>query len=147
MTDKKAEAKERILNTAIRLFADYGFAGVGVREIAKQAAVNLSMISYYYGGKGELLKGIIEEFFEDYIRVIEDSIQTEGDIEKRVPVMVRAIVNHIRLNKDLARVALYEMPVDMPEIIEFKAAKIKQIVTIVGENLLSAGGLLSGRPS
>ena len=47
--EKKSESpRQKILEAAISLFAKKGYTGVGVREIAKIAKVNISMISYYY---------------------------------------------------------------------------------------------------
>ena len=49
--DKQIE----ILNVAERLFAEEGFDGTSVRDIAKNANVNVAMISYYFGSKEKLL--------------------------------------------------------------------------------------------
>ena len=70
MTEQQIkDAKERILDAAISLFAQKGHAAVGVREIARVANVNISMISYYYEGKIGILKAIIERFHDSYFQV------------------------------------------------------------------------------
>lgn len=46
-----AEARHRLLHTALRLFARKGFAKTSTREIAREAEVNISAISYYFGDK------------------------------------------------------------------------------------------------
>jgi DNA-binding transcriptional regulator YbjK len=46
-----AEARHRLLHTALRLFAQKGFAKTSTREIAREAEVNISAISYYFGDK------------------------------------------------------------------------------------------------
>ena len=61
---KDENSKERILKTATKLFAQKGFGGTSVREIAKNAGVNVAMISYYWGGKKELYQGIIDDMVE-----------------------------------------------------------------------------------
>ena len=53
--------KERIRNSAMELFAKYGFAGVSTRDIANHASVNISMISYYFDSKDNLLYGLISD--------------------------------------------------------------------------------------
>ncbi|HNP53387.1 MAG TPA: TetR family transcriptional regulator [Ferruginibacter sp.] len=50
MSDKR----QHIIENAEILFADKGFEGTSVRDIAKQAGVNLAMISYYFGSKEKL---------------------------------------------------------------------------------------------
>ncbi len=62
--EKDENSKQKILNSAIKLFANKGFDTVSVREICKDAGVNLCMISYYFGGKKELYKAIIDNLIE-----------------------------------------------------------------------------------
>ena len=57
-------SKEKILKSAIKLFAQKGYDAVSIREICKNAGCNICMISYYWGGKQELYNGIIENFKE-----------------------------------------------------------------------------------
>lgn len=44
-------ARDRLITAAIDLFGRKGFDAVGTREIAQAAAVNISAILYYFGGK------------------------------------------------------------------------------------------------
>ncbi len=75
MTDSdKISSRDRIFNAAISLFAQKGYSAVGVRELATEAGVNISMISYYFGGKIGLLKDIIEQFYNEYSEIIRNSI-------------------------------------------------------------------------
>ena len=57
-------SKEKILKSAIKLFAQKGYDAVSIREICKNAGCNICMISYYWGGKQELYNGIIENLLE-----------------------------------------------------------------------------------
>jgi AcrR family transcriptional regulator len=52
------EKQIQIMEAAERLFADHGFAGTSVRDIAEAAAVNLAMISYYFGSKEKLMEAM-----------------------------------------------------------------------------------------
>lgn len=53
-TDKQLQ----ILEVAVNLFAEQGFDGTSVRDIAKAADVNIAMISYYFGSKEKLMEAI-----------------------------------------------------------------------------------------
>ncbi|MGJ7541611.1 TetR/AcrR family transcriptional regulator [Variovorax sp. LT1R16] len=55
------EARSRILYTALRLFAEGGFAKTSTREIAKAAGVNIAAISYYFGDKAGLYSATFNE--------------------------------------------------------------------------------------
>ena len=50
----------KILYAAEKLFAEKGFAATSTRDIAKNAGVNVSMISYYFGSKEKLFEEIFK---------------------------------------------------------------------------------------
>jgi AcrR family transcriptional regulator len=52
------EKQVQIMETAETLFAEKGFNGTSVRDIAEKARVNLAMISYYFGSKDKLLEAL-----------------------------------------------------------------------------------------
>jgi AcrR family transcriptional regulator len=53
-----SEKQVQIMETAETLFAEKGFNGTSVRDIAQKAHVNLAMISYYFGSKDKLLEAL-----------------------------------------------------------------------------------------
>jgi len=57
--ETKPDTKHRILDSAERLFAEYGFAGVSLRAIIADAKVNLAAIHYHYHSKEALFDAVI----------------------------------------------------------------------------------------
>ena len=55
------EARVRLLHTALRLFAEKGFANTSTRELATAAGVNIASISYYFGDKAGLYRAAYTE--------------------------------------------------------------------------------------
>ena len=53
------DTKEKILRSAMELFASKGYEAVGIRDIARKAGVNSSLISYYFGGKANLYREVL----------------------------------------------------------------------------------------
>ncbi len=51
--------KEKILTTARILFADHGFEGTSIRDIAKAADVNVASVNYHFSSKENLFLEII----------------------------------------------------------------------------------------
>ncbi len=62
----KRNTKEIILNTALQLFADRGYDGVGMREIASKAGVRESAIYKHYKNKQDIFDSIILKMDEVY---------------------------------------------------------------------------------
>lgn len=48
------DTRDRILDTAERLFAAHGFDGTSLRQITEAAGVNLAAVNYHFGSKEEL---------------------------------------------------------------------------------------------
>jgi AcrR family transcriptional regulator len=57
-SDDPENVRDRILAAAEELFAQQGFEGTTVREIAKRAACNLAAVNYYYHGKEALYMAV-----------------------------------------------------------------------------------------
>ena len=56
-----AEARNRLLDTALALFAERGFAKTSTRAIAQGAGVNVAAISYYFGDKAGLYQAVFDD--------------------------------------------------------------------------------------
>lgn len=73
VSDKMLSKPEWILEKAEKLIALKGFAATSVREIAKEAGVNIAMISYYFGSKEKLLEKLLQtrmEAKQEYVKQI-----------------------------------------------------------------------------
>ncbi len=125
MTEK--EAKTRILEAATSLFARKSYAAVGVREIAEAANVNISMISYYFEGKIGILKKIIDEFHDRYYYILKDIFDEDLPPEECMISIVRTLVNFVKTNTELSMVVFGALPLDIPEITDYKAERASRI--------------------
>jgi len=119
-TEHHKVAKQRIFEAALALFARKGYAGVGVREIAKRAEVNISMINYYFGEKAGILKAIINECYDRYFKTIKPVGDEDLPIEEHIRKMIRTAVKFFNDNTELVIVAFDIIPLDIPEVMELK---------------------------
>jgi AcrR family transcriptional regulator len=71
-----SEKQVQIMETAEQLFAEKGFNGTSVRDIAEKAHVNLAMISYYFGSKEKLFEALFN------LRTESSKVKLESIIEK-----------------------------------------------------------------
>jgi AcrR family transcriptional regulator len=62
---------DSLLSAGTILFADRGFDGASVEDIARRAKVNKAMISYHFGGKDGLYRAILAETFEPTLKRLE----------------------------------------------------------------------------
>jgi len=52
----------RLIRAGIVLFSKHGFEGTSVKQIAEQAGVNVSLVSYHFNGKEGLYRACFEYF-------------------------------------------------------------------------------------
>src|SRR3979411_1779711 len=86
--------RERILRTAERLFAERGFSGVSVRELAAAAQVNIASIGYHFNNKEGLLSEVYrrhcEPMIEERLRLHPPSPPLHG--KARVAAIIEAFI-------------------------------------------------------
>src|SRR5678810_1267508 len=68
----------QIMEAAEKLFAEQGFAGTSVRDIAEAANVNLAMISYYFGSKEKLMEAMFLHRGADFKLQLESILQNKN---------------------------------------------------------------------
>lgn len=61
----REESREKILQSAIRLFAQHGYAATSIRMIAEDAGISQGLMYNYYPGKQALLRAIFERSMDD----------------------------------------------------------------------------------
>lgn len=52
--------RQQIMETTLELFAEKGYEGTSIRDIAEKASVNVAMVNYYFGSKEKLFEKIVE---------------------------------------------------------------------------------------
>ncbi len=117
----KLKPKDRILQSAIKLFAARGFSRVGMRDLAEAAQVSLSMINYHFGSKAGVLKAINDFFFSRYIQNAQEILSTDVPIEIRFRRLIDRQVRFFRSNPELMIIALTEFPYTVPDVAAQKA--------------------------
>ena len=56
-----SDVRAKLLDAAVRLFAEQGVAGTTVAEIARRAGVTSAMVHYYFKTKDQLLDAVVAE--------------------------------------------------------------------------------------
>ena len=128
-------SKERILASAVKIFARKGYASTGMRELAEDAGVNLAMINYFFGTKKELLKVILETFFRGYIEIVERELTGTGTLENKLESFIHQAIDYIATHRDHMIVTLTELPHDDPDITEYKAQWARRAMLVIKDEV------------
>jgi len=72
--ERREQSREKILDAAESLFAQGGFNGVSLKDIARAADVDTSLLHYYFVTKAGLFAAVLERRSEDVNRVRSQSM-------------------------------------------------------------------------
>lgn len=62
--DPTLDTRHRLLEAALLTFAEKGFDGAGIREIAQRAQANSALVQYHFGGKEGLYQETLRFIFD-----------------------------------------------------------------------------------
>lgn len=91
-TPKGARSREKILAVAERLFAEHGFHGSSMRDVATLAGIPLANVVYHFTKKEKLYGAVLAEIGEGLVRDFDDALAERRDPPARLDAVVRALV-------------------------------------------------------
>ena len=141
-TKKPDTTKQRIFDAARQNFAQKGFEGARMDEIAGMARVNKATIYYHVGDKRTLYERVLKEIFSG----VADHLARNDDIalpaEERLRRFVRTLAHRIDQNTDLAAIMLREQASgakDFPHIVARDFSRIISLITEILDDGVAAG--------
>jgi AcrR family transcriptional regulator len=94
-------ARERLLETAIGIFAEKGYACTSVREIVEQAGVSKPVLYYYFKSKERLFLAILDLAEDLQKQLLSEVLEAKGDVLNQLLVLYRRIYAGIAERRSL----------------------------------------------
>ena len=136
MTDKKLH----IINHALELFAEKGFEGTSIRDLAAKADVNVAMVNYYFGSKEKLFESMVEER-ASYSRGVLEEIAGNleyTDIEK-IDHIIDSYIKKVFTNRKFHRLLHQEMMLNQRESLQQSIVDILYPNSVIIRGVIEAG--------
>jgi TetR/AcrR family transcriptional regulator len=102
-------SKNRILDTAARLFGEYGPDAVSTTLIAREAGINKAMIFYYFGSKDELYLAAVRKWVHELVTAIMGKIDEVEPGLPRIEALVRAHIGYLAEHPTLVKLIAREL--------------------------------------
>lgn len=115
LTKKQTDKQQKIVETAIKLFAEKGYANTSTSEIAKAAMVAEGTIFRHYGTKDNLLLSVILPFIKDSIPTMAEEVFNEimskniGCFEDFLRALLKNRIDFINENKEIFQIVVKEL--------------------------------------
>jgi len=98
-----------ILSAARRVFAQRGFDGTSVREVAEAAGVNKAMIYYHFKDKVDLYRSVLSDSFEAMRNIWDHEVFNGGaSTRQMIKVYIEGFIRFQLLNEDLRKILTME---------------------------------------
>jgi AcrR family transcriptional regulator len=97
----ESNARERLLETAIGMFAEKGYAGTSVRAIVEQAGVSKPVLYYYFKSKEGLFLAILDQAEDLQKQLLSEVLKSEGGVLNRLLILYRRIYTGISERRGL----------------------------------------------
>ena len=104
--------RDLLILVSKKLFASKGLEGTTVKEISDQAGVNISLVSYYFGGKEGLYKACIDAYVSMGIQVSErilKPVSSSDEFKIRLDMFVSELLTLLIREPDLAALVQREL--------------------------------------
>ncbi|HVV11703.1 TetR/AcrR family transcriptional regulator [Amycolatopsis sp.] len=90
-------SEQRVRRAAVKLFADKGFHGTGIRDLAQAAKLSSASLYHYMGTKEELLAGIMRECLTRLLTGAREVAAGQADPPARLAALVALhVLTHAR---------------------------------------------------
>ncbi|MFB3894803.1 MAG: TetR/AcrR family transcriptional regulator [bacterium] len=103
------DTKQHIINVASKLFAQYGYDAVSVRDIIRKANVNLGAITYHFGGKEELYRELILDIAIKLRAEVAKLETLDCSATEKLTLFIQSYMRMLLQNPNRARMILMEM--------------------------------------
>ena len=105
---ESADSRMQLVSAATRLFAERGFDGTTTRDIADVSGLNISLISYYFGGKDGLLRACLEQIESrlsnlDVLQLSDDRAEYFQSLGKFIAGYIRSHVENPYMHRLMQR--------------------------------------------
>ncbi len=97
--ERTAETRGRILRAVVESIAEVGYQRTTATEIARRSGVTWGAVQHHFGGKGGILRAVLQDSFEHFAALIADVPVDGTSVETRVSTFVDRAWDHFRSDR------------------------------------------------
>lgn len=135
------DTRSQILGHAKTLFAAKGFNGTSVRDIVHAAGVNVSLVSYHFGGKDGLYRECIKQAGTNRLSIARDILtpaQSAADVRQKLATYVDRSLAAFAADLETQKIIALELDLGRTSFGDLLKEVFLKIHTHVAEFLSSA---------
>jgi TetR/AcrR family fatty acid metabolism transcriptional regulator len=102
------ERKKQILKAAVEVFAERGYHGCRISDVADRAGVAYGLVYHYFGNKEALLDTIFQANWAVFGKALEDVASQDAPCQEKIRQIVEFLLNAFELHPLVVKVLVVE---------------------------------------
>lgn len=131
----KTKKREKIIEAAVKVFAEKGFFTANVKDVAREAGVADGTIYLYFKNKDDVLISLFEQKMDGILQHIRAQLQGMDDPLEKLRAFVKVYFELIKNDKQLAEVFQVELRQSSKFLKDYHNQKFIDYLNIIGEIL------------
>ena len=105
----EADARNSIMDAAVALFAERGFHGTTMRDIAQRAGVSQALLHHHFGNKEKLWRTAGEHLSSDFMSYVADVLKPDAPPAEAIADAMRTYLRYWREHPEAFRFNLWRL--------------------------------------
>jgi TetR/AcrR family fatty acid metabolism transcriptional regulator len=127
----RPDKRDLILRAAVRVFAERGFFGAQVADVARVAGVAAGTVYLYFHSKDDLLVSIFERVMSEAIAEARAALASASDPLDRLRRIARLHLERLGRDRDLAVVFQVELRQSTKFMEQFSTTKLREYLGLI----------------
>jgi len=129
--EKLSKTAEKILTAARKTFAEYGYSGTHVDEIAQRAGVNKASLYYQIGDKDTLYANVIHQVLGNIAQGIAQAVARADTPEEKLKAYILFIADAVDKNPEMPPIMMREVAgggAHLPQVVAEDIASVLKVL-------------------
>jgi TetR/AcrR family fatty acid metabolism transcriptional regulator len=109
-TEAEPEKRRAILHAALKVFAERGYHGCRIADVAGEAGVAYGLVYHYFRNKDELLESVFDEQWRIFLGAIQAIADGPANAAEQIASVIRFALDVFRTAPAAVRVLILEVP-------------------------------------
>jgi len=135
-------ARERLLESAKRLFSQKGYYATSVEDIVESVGLSKGAFYFYFKSKEELFKSLVEEMHLNIVKRLESFLERDLPLEDALIEHAKVFLEDIYQNRHIAQIFLFQLVGTNEEFRELyytKIAHLRELLTKMVDRAIQRG--------
>jgi len=130
------QTRDKIIETADRLFGDMGFDATSTNMIAESSNTNKALIHYHFRSKEGLFLAVLDRYFENLSSKLKGAILEDAPIHDRLSNLISTYMDFLEQNNNYIRIVQREIMggKNMDRVVKHMLSNFEVILQVLSDS-------------